>query len=76
MEKRATPIALASSARMHAISVEEALMIAEIANRAQGFGAGRTIWSMAETFGVPLTDVSWAMLDMVEHKPIVIVRAH
>jgi F420-0:gamma-glutamyl ligase-like protein len=76
MEKRATPIALAGSARALAISVEEALQIAEIANRTQGFGAGRTIWSMAESFRVPLTDVSWAMLDMVEHKPIVIVRAH
>ena len=76
MEKRATPIGLAGSARALAISVEEALKIAEIANRAQGFGAGRTIWSMAETFEVPMADVSWAMLDIVEHKPIVIVRVH
>ncbi len=72
MKRRATPIAVAGSE----IHVEEALKIAEIANRAQGFGAGRTIWDTAETFKVPMTSVTWEMLDMVKHKPIVIVRAH
>ena len=72
MKRRATPIAVAGSE----MSVEEALRIAEIANRAQGFGAGRTIWNTAETFKVPLTSVTWEMLDRVEHKPIVIIRAH
>jgi F420-0:gamma-glutamyl ligase-like protein len=56
------------------IPVEEALTIAEIANRARGYGAGRTVWEMAEKFKVDLTDVSWKMLEKVEHKPIVIVR--
>ena len=45
-----------------------------MANRARGFGAGRNVWDMAETFGVALTYVSWDMLDKVEHKPIVIAR--
>jgi len=72
MKRRATPIAVAGSE----IHVEEALKIAEIANRAQGFGAGRTIWDTAETFKVPMTSVTWDMLDKVKHKPIVIVRAH
>jgi len=72
MKRRATPIAVAGSE----IPVEEALKIAETANRAQGFGAGRTIWDTAETFRVSVTSVTWDMLDRVKHKPIVIVRVH
>lgn len=72
MKLRATPIAVAGSK----ISTEEALKIAEVANRARGVGAGRTVWDMAETFRVPITGVTWRMLDIVEHKPIVIIRAY
>jgi F420-0:gamma-glutamyl ligase-like protein len=56
------------------LNVEEALNIAELANRSRGFGAGRTVWDMAERFKVDLTDVSWEMLERVKHKPVVIVR--
>jgi len=70
LKRRATPIAVAG----HSISAEEALTIAEIANRARGYGAGRTVWEMAEKFRVGLTEVSWEMLEKVEHKPIVMVR--
>jgi F420-0:gamma-glutamyl ligase-like protein len=70
LKRRATPIAVAGSK----MSVEEALEIAEVANKARGFGAGRTVWDMVKTFGVSLTNVTWGMLDRVEHKPIVIVR--
>ncbi|UCF59178.1 MAG: coenzyme F420-0:L-glutamate ligase [Candidatus Bathyarchaeota archaeon] len=72
VKRRATPVAVAGS-EMH---VEEALEIAEIANRARGFGAGRTVWDMAETFKVSITNVAWDMLSAIEHKPIVIVKAH
>lgn len=72
LKRRATPIALVCSNR---VSVEEALEIAELANRARGFGAGKNVWDMAETFGVGLTEVTWDMLDRVEHKPIVLVRS-
>jgi len=72
MKRRATPIAVAGSQ----IPVEKALKLAEIANRAQGYGAGRTIWGTAETFGVSVTGVTWEMLERVKHKPIVIVRVH
>jgi F420-0:gamma-glutamyl ligase-like protein len=71
LKKRATPIAVVGCK----ISVEKALEIAEIANRSRGFGAGRTVWDMAETFKVELSEVSWEMLETVKHKPIVIVRA-
>ncbi|KPV62980.1 MAG: F420-0:Gamma-glutamyl ligase [Candidatus Bathyarchaeota archaeon BA1] len=70
MRRRATPVAVAGSE----MRMEEALEIAEIANRARGFGAGRTVWDMAEKFGVAITAVTWEMLNKVEHKPIVIVR--
>jgi len=70
LKKRPTPIALAGCK----ISVEEALKIANIANRVRGFGSGKTVWDMAEKFKVELTDVSWEMLETVKHKPIVIVR--
>jgi len=70
LKKRATPIAVAG----RPISAEEALTIAENANRVRGYGAGRTVWEMAEKFKVDLAEVSWEMLEKIEHKPIVIVR--
>ena len=70
-EGRATPIAVAGC-KMQA---EEALEIAEVANRVRGSGAGRTVWDMAERFTVDLTGVSWEMLETVKHKPIVIVKS-
>ena len=71
LKRRATPIAVTGCQ----ISAEKALEIADVANRARGFGAGRTVWDMAEKFKVELTGVSWEMLETVKHKPIVIVRS-
>jgi F420-0:gamma-glutamyl ligase-like protein len=71
LKRRATPIAMAGCQ----ISAEEALEIANIANHARGFGAGRTVWDMAERFKVKLNEVSWEMLETVKHKPIIIVRS-
>lgn len=68
--RRSTPIAI-SGVR---VSVETALEMAEVANRLRGSGAGMTVWDMAERFGVPLTEVTWEMLEKVEHKPIVIFK--
>lgn len=70
LERRSTPIAVAGGK----VSVEEALEVAEVANRVRGFGAGRTVWDMADRFGTRLDEVSWEMLSTVKHKPIVIVR--
>lgn len=69
-KRRATPLAV-SGCRL---SAEEALEIAEVANRVRGSGAGRTVWEMAKRFGVKLDEVSWEMLETIKHKPIVIVR--
>jgi F420-0:gamma-glutamyl ligase-like protein len=72
MRHRATPLAVVGS-QMRA---EAALKIAEIANRARGFGAGRTVWDMAERFSVDVTEVTWDMLDELDHKPVVIVKPY
>ncbi len=71
LRRRATPVAVAGT---RVLSVEEALEVADLANRARGFGSGRTVWQMAERFGVGLGEVSWEMLGTVRHKPVVIVR--
>lgn len=68
---RSTPLAWAGSE----VSPGYALHVAGLANKARGHGAGRTAWEMAARFGVGLTEVDWQMLERVEHKPIVILRA-
>ena len=70
VKMRATPLAVAGPK----ISTEEAIELAKIANRSRGSGAGRTVWDMAKTFDVNLSDVTWKMLDSVKHRPIVIIR--
>jgi len=71
LKRRATPLAV-TGCRM---SVEQALQMAEVVNKARGFGAGRNVWEMAERFSVGLTSVTWEMLETVKHKPIVIARS-
>ena len=70
LKKRATPLAISGPQ----ITTEEALEIARIANRTRGVGAGRTVWDMAKTFNVDLSEVTWKMLDTVKHRPVVIIR--
>lgn len=67
---QATPIALCG----RQLSVAEALAVADAADRARGYGAGRTVWDMSKRFGVDFTEVTWEMLDRVQHYPIVLVR--
>ena len=70
LKQRATPVAAAGLD----LDAENLLRIADFSNRLRGFGAGRTVWDMAEAFSTYLTGVSWEMLNQVEHKPIVIIR--
>jgi F420-0:gamma-glutamyl ligase-like protein len=67
---RSTPIVWVGSTPTAAY----ALRLAGLANKARGYGAGRTAWDMAVRFGVGLTGVNWEMLEQVEHRPIVILR--
>ncbi len=65
-----TPIAVFGSN----LSVQDALTISNVADRARGPGSGATVWDMAARFKVPTNKVTWEMLAQVKHKPIVIVR--
>jgi F420-0:gamma-glutamyl ligase-like protein len=56
------------------ISAGVALTITNIADRARGPGSGATVWDMASRFHVSVEDVSWAMLNSIVHKPVVLVR--
>jgi F420-0:gamma-glutamyl ligase-like protein len=67
---RSTPIAWVGPE----LAAEYALRLAGLANKARGYGAGRTAWDMAVRFGVGLTEVDWEMLEQVEHRPLVILR--
>jgi F420-0:gamma-glutamyl ligase-like protein len=70
LRRRPTPLAVAGLE----ISADEALTIANVADRARGPGSGATVWDMAARFKVAATNVTWDMLSQVKHKPIVIVR--
>jgi F420-0:gamma-glutamyl ligase-like protein len=72
LKRCSTPLAVAG----RKFPVERALKIAELANRSRGFGAGRTVWEMANRFKVQLAGVTWEMLDTVKHKPIVVLRSN
>ena len=71
LEMNATPLAVSGEE----ISPEEALKLAEVANRARGHGVSRTIVGMASAFGVPVDSVTWEMLEKATHKPVVLIRS-
>ena len=70
LKKTATPVAIAGCP----LHIDEALEIAELADKSRGHGAGMTVWDMAKRFKVGLTQVTWEMLNKVKHKPITIIR--
>jgi len=70
LDRHPTPLAVAGDE----IDVEEALKLAEVANKARGHGSSRTIVGMSSAFGVPFDRVTWEMLDKVTHRPIVMIR--
>ncbi len=69
-KRRSTPLAVAGCA----LQAEEALRLANIADKVRGPGSGATVWDMAARFNVAVTAVSWEMLSEISHKPIVILR--
>ena len=70
LRRRSTPIAVVGTD----LTVNASLDIAEAAHRLRGSGAGATVWDMARRFGVSLTQVSWEMLEGIDHRPIVIFK--
>ena len=69
-KSRSTPIAYSGDY----LNPDWALTLANIAHRVRGHGAGRTVWDMVETLGVGLTQVTWSMMDLLNHYPILILR--
>ena len=70
LKKKSTPLAIGEGN----IQVKKALTIANIADRIRGAGSGATVWDMAARFKVKNTEISWSMLESLNHKPIVIIR--
>ena len=70
LKQRATPLGVGGTK----IGVEEALLFAEIAHHIRGSGAGRTVWDMVERYSVNFSEITWNMLDQVNHFPIVLIR--
>lgn len=70
LKKKSTPLAIGGGN----INVEKALSIANIADRIRGAGSGATVWDMVARFKVKNTEISWNMLESLNHKPIVIIR--
>jgi F420-0:gamma-glutamyl ligase-like protein len=70
LKKSSTPLTAAGCT----IEASEALKITNIADKTRGPGSGATVWDMAAKFKVEVNEVSWEMLETINHKPIVIVR--
>lgn len=70
LKARSTPIGISGKS----LNPDWALTLANVAHRVRGYGAGRTVWDMAERFATLFTGVTWSMLDQVDHVPIVILR--
>ncbi len=69
-KRSSTPLAVAGCR----LTAGQALTLTNIADRARGPGSGATVWDMASRFHVGIDKVSWAMLEEVTHKPVVLVR--
>jgi F420-0:gamma-glutamyl ligase-like protein len=67
---RSTPIAYSGGD----LNPDWALTLANVTHRVRGHGAGRTVWDMIERLGVDFTGVTWGMLDLLDHYPILILR--
>ena len=70
LRKSSTPLSVAGCC----LEAEQALSITNIADRVRGPGSGATVWDMAARFNVDINGVTWKMLSLINHKPLVIVR--
>ena len=69
LRARSTPIAVSEK-----LSAKLALNVAAVANKARGSGVGRTVWDASARFNVPVTHLTWEMLESYEHRPVTLVR--
>lgn len=56
------------------IGLEELLEVLSECEKAMGSGAGLTVWDMADRFHVGVEEVTWEMLESIEHRPVALVK--
>ncbi|MEM0232479.1 MAG: coenzyme F420-0:L-glutamate ligase [Candidatus Nezhaarchaeales archaeon] len=56
------------------ISINELLIVSELADRARGFGIGRTVYEVEKKLRIKAGEVTWDLLDSFPHYPVVVVR--
>jgi F420-0:gamma-glutamyl ligase-like protein len=70
LRDRPTPVAYVGEP----LNPDRMLWLTKIAHKTAEPGGGRTVWSMSTRFSTGLTDVTYEMLDSVEHTPIIIIQ--
>ncbi len=70
LEKHATPLAISNVE----LNFNIIMKIIDKASKLMGHGAGETVWDMAKKFKVKPYEITWEMLEKVNHKPIIICR--
>jgi F420-0:gamma-glutamyl ligase-like protein len=56
------------------IDLEELLLVSELADRARGPGAGRTLLEVERRLGIKASELTWEALDSLPHYPVVVVK--
>ncbi len=56
------------------LDLDELLIVSELADRARGPGAGRTIFEVEKKLGLKATEITWEALDSLPHYPVVVVK--
>lgn len=56
------------------MDVDELLVVSELADRARGFGVGRTVYEVEKKLGVKTSEITWSLLDSFPHYPVVVVK--
>lgn len=56
------------------LDTTELLIVAELADRARGFGIGRTIYEIEKKLKIKATELTWDILDSFPHYPVVVVK--
>lgn len=56
------------------LDATELLIVAELADRARGFGIGRTVYEIEKKLRIRATEVTWDILDSFPHYPVVVIK--
>ncbi|MEM0217206.1 MAG: coenzyme F420-0:L-glutamate ligase [Candidatus Nezhaarchaeales archaeon] len=56
------------------INIDELLIVSELADRARGFGIGRTVYEVEKKLRIKAGEITWNLLDSFPHYPVVVVK--